>query len=140
MAHSAQSAAPNAVLGLDVSCTVLLVEDQPSIRRFATRVLEQLGCVVLQAADGREALAVLERHSAMIELLLTDVGLPHHNGFELASAARAQYPDIRILYATGSSPLDPGDPDGPDPSWPRLDKPYDAAALTRAVRTVLADA
>jgi len=119
--------------------TILLVEDQPAIRRYAARVLERAGCRVLSAADGREALALLDQHARSVELLLTDIALPDQSGYELAREARARWQDVRVLYATGSVPPDDGDPDAQRPAGPTLSKPYDPESLVRAVLDVFRD-
>jgi CheY-like chemotaxis protein len=121
------------------SHTVLLVEDQPAIRRYAVRVLERAGCRVLPAADGREALTILDRYPDTIELLVTDIALPDQSGYELARAVRERRHEMRILYATGSPPLSADDPAGVGPAAPTLSKPYDSAALVRAVTSALND-
>lgn len=115
--------------------TVLLVEDQPTIRRYAARVLERAGCRVFPAADGKEALHLMDQH-ADIELLLTDVDLPDQTGYSLARAVLLRQKTIRVLYATGSPPAKD---EVYQPAAPVLSKPYDAEGLVRAVAEVLGD-
>ena len=126
--------APQPVPGVH---TVLLVEDHPTIRRYAARVLEQAGCRVFPAADGKEALHLFDLHQDSIELLLTDIDLPDQTGYALARAARLRCETIRILYATGSPPAD--NEAAFRPVAPVLSKPYDAEGLVRAVAEALAD-
>ena len=80
--------------------TVLIVEDDDSVRLVMTEVLDELGYRYLQARDGRAALPILESATA-IDLLVTDVGLPHINGRQLAEIARQTRPDLKVLFVTG---------------------------------------
>jgi signal transduction histidine kinase/ActR/RegA family two-component response regulator len=81
--------------------TVLLVEDEPAVRGLVRGALEQLGYAVLEAADGYEALRVIEHHESMIHLLLTDVIMPLMNGHELAMRMKSIHPDIKVIYMSG---------------------------------------
>ena len=134
MSHAHQFVAPE---GREERA-VLLVEDQATVRRFAARVLERAGYRVLQAADGREALALIDRNDA-IALVLTDIDLPDQSGYALARAVRTKRPGVRILYATGSPP-GYGVEEADRPAAPVLSKPYDSRALTDAVAGVLSNA
>lgn len=81
--------------------SILLVEDEVSVRRVACEVLTDLGYSVTQAGDAREALTLLEKMTA-IDLLVTDVGLPNGmNGRQLADAIREQRPRLPVLFITG---------------------------------------
>ncbi|NKC30110.1 ATP-binding protein [Falsiroseomonas selenitidurans] len=81
--------------------TVLLVDDEATLRSLMTEVLEELGCTVLAAADGAAGLALL-RSAARLDLLVTDVGLPGGmNGRQVAEAARLLRPGLRVLFITG---------------------------------------
>ncbi len=64
--------------------TILLVEDEPPIRRLIRRALERQGYHVLEVPNGQQAMVVAERHTSEIDLLVTDVTLPDMNGFDLA--------------------------------------------------------
>jgi signal transduction histidine kinase len=81
--------------------TVLVVDDEPSIRMLLTDALEEIGFNVLEAHDGPTGLKILQS-DATIDLLVTDVGLPGGmNGRQLADAARATRPALKILFITG---------------------------------------
>jgi PAS domain S-box-containing protein len=83
------------------SRTVLVVDDEPTIRMLAVEVLEELGYSVIEAADGASALKTLASESR-IDLLVTDVGLPGGmNGRQLADAARETRPELKVLFITG---------------------------------------
>ena len=80
---------------------ILVVEDEPAVRDLAVQVLTECGYEVLAASDGPEALEIGHQHEGTIDLLLTDVVMPHMNGKELAAQLRSQWPGIRVLYMSG---------------------------------------
>ncbi len=81
--------------------TILLVDDEETVRRFGLRVLEKHGFQVLCAATGAEALSTAHRHPGTIDLLLTDVMMPEMNGCVLAERLLAQRPSLRVLFISG---------------------------------------
>jgi PAS domain S-box-containing protein len=81
--------------------TVLLVEDDESIRTMAKTMLEGLGYVVLEAGAPGEAILLCEKHAEQIDLLLTDVVMPNMNGKELNSRIRQIKPGMRTLFMSG---------------------------------------
>ncbi|WP_254073169.1 PAS domain-containing sensor histidine kinase [Acidisphaera sp. S103] len=81
--------------------TVLIVDDEPTVRMLVADVLEGLGYAAIEAADGVSGLKVLQS-DVHIDLLITDVGLPGGvNGRQMADAARLHRPDLRVLFITG---------------------------------------
>jgi CheY-like chemotaxis protein len=80
--------------------TVLVVEDDPAVRLLVGEVLDELGYKKYEAANAMEALPVLNS-ARSIDLMVTDVGLPHINGRQLAEIARARRPDLKVLFVTG---------------------------------------
>jgi PAS domain S-box-containing protein len=83
------------------SHTILIVDDEPSIRMLLTDALEEIGFNVIEAHDGPTGLNILQS-DATIDLLITDVGLPGGmNGRQLADAARATRPALKVLFITG---------------------------------------
>jgi CheY-like chemotaxis protein len=81
---------------------VLVVDDDPNVREFAELMVADLGFAVVTAATGPEALKVLAEHPA-VRVLFTDIVMPEMNGFELATRAREQRPELHVLYTTGYS-------------------------------------
>src|SRR5580700_714974 len=81
--------------------TILLVEDDPALREMATTLLRRLGYTVLAAANGVEALSLKHKPATgHINLLFTDVVMPHMSGKELADRVRALYPYTKILFTS----------------------------------------
>jgi CheY-like chemotaxis protein len=81
--------------------TLLLVEDEESVRRLARRVLEGVGYRVLEAASGTEALGIVESWEGPLDLVVTDVIMPGMSGQELSARLRERRPTLRILYVSG---------------------------------------
>jgi PAS domain S-box-containing protein len=135
-ASSVQTAAPSPS-GLRGSETILVVEDQEAVRRWVVQALKSYGYRILEAAQGAEALQLTERHSGPIDLLLTDVVMPHMTGRELAERFRPLQPEMKVLYMSGyaadliarRAPLDPG--------VAHIAKPFTPLALAAKVREVL---
>jgi signal transduction histidine kinase/CheY-like chemotaxis protein/PAS domain-containing protein len=83
------------------SATVLIVDDEPTVRMLLTEIVEDLGFTVIEAADSAGGLKVLQS-DVTIDLLVTDVGLPGGmNGRQMADAGRVSRPDLRVLFVTG---------------------------------------
>jgi len=82
-----------------VDDTILVVEDDQSVREMTAESLRELGYSVLQAASGPEALDVLQNER--VDLIFTDIVMPQMNGRQLADAVTEKWPEIRILYTTG---------------------------------------
>ncbi|MCP4662199.1 MAG: response regulator [bacterium] len=86
--------------------TILFVEDDDGIREFAVSALKQFGYTVVEAANGRVALELIEAGGIEVDLLITDIVMPEMNGKELAEKYRAVYPDSPVIYATGHTDVD----------------------------------
>ena len=135
----ADAAAAHARRELHGHETLLLVEDQPELRKLTATVLRRYGYVVLEAANGEEAMRVCERHPRPIHLLVTDVVMPKMTGPELADHLTALRPAMRVLFASGY-------PDAlvtPDELVSRkagyLAKPFTPDGLATKVRDVLGE-
>ena len=81
--------------------TILLVEDEPPIRRLIRRVLESEGYDMLEASNGDEALSLASDHAGSIDLLVTDVVMPRMDGFTLSAQLAKDRPDTRVVYLSG---------------------------------------
>ena len=115
--------------------TVLVVEDEPTIRILAESIVEALGYVILSAANAREAIALLERDEH-IDILFTDIHLPDEpdaiDGLALARKAVELSPGLRVIYTTGD-----GQTDGMTALFVEaatfLPKPYTVKQLTETI-------
>lgn len=81
--------------------TILVVEDDAIVRMLIVDVLEELEFAVVEAADAEEALKVVEKTGQVIDLMMTDVGLPDMDGKQLAAKVRELRPALPILFASG---------------------------------------
>jgi len=117
--------------------TVLVVEDNASLKRLTSRALESQGYQVLAAESPTEALELADRHPGPIHLLLTDVVMPVMNGRELSHRLLATRPDVRVLFMSGY-PADVISRGGiVAPGIALLQKPFTAQSLAAKVREVL---
>ncbi len=86
-------------------CHQLVVDDERAVRRFAARILQQDGHTVHEAADGAEALALIEGGAVPVELVVSDIIMPRLNGVELMKALAVTHPGIPVIlmsaYAQG---------------------------------------
>jgi PAS domain S-box-containing protein len=94
-----QTVVPTGNMGGDE--TILLVEDEDLVRNVATRALDRAGFRVLSARNAGEALLLFEQHGDQIDLLLSDVVMPHMGGGQLAERLLAQRPSLPVLFMTG---------------------------------------
>jgi PAS domain S-box-containing protein len=115
--------------------TVLLVEDEPEVRRLTREILEMNGYAVLEAGDGAAALRAAREHPGPIDLLLTDVVMPGLRGQEVAQALVATGRRPRVLYISGYPDL--GGADSAIGDHLLLPKPFSPVELARKVREVL---
>jgi CheY-like chemotaxis protein len=118
--------------------TVLVVDDDRDIRAMLVRALKSAGYTVLDAASGADALRRLAEVDGAVELLLTDVKMPGMGGRELADAARARYPSLRVLFSSGYAENAIADHGVLAGGIHFIAKPYTLQALTARIRDVLA--
>lgn len=117
--------------------TLLLTEDEASVRRFMRRVLDEQGYTVLEAANGAEALKVAARHPGPIDLLVTDVIMPELGGAELTQRLKRTHPETRVLYVSGYADDALGQHGVLAEGESFLAKPFRSESLVRKVREVL---
>ena len=117
--------------------TILLVEDDVSLRRTATRVLRKYGYTVLTATDGGEALALLGMLPASPDLVISDVVMPNTSGPQLLAALRGTAPMPRMLLTSGYTARDLHESGEVAADVPFLPKPWTIADLLGKVREVL---
>jgi signal transduction histidine kinase len=126
---------PQEVKG-DASETILVVEDDPLMRRLSTDLLRELGYTVIESESGTEALALLDATPG-VKLLFTDVVMPEMNGKKLAEAALARGPDLKILFTTGYTRNAVVHGGVLDPDINFISKPFAIRQLASKVRAVL---
>ncbi len=117
--------------------TVLVIDDEPIVRMLVNEVLGDLGYNALEAGDGPTGLKVL-RSSSRIDLLVTDVGLPGGmNGRQVADAARALRPDLKVLFVTGYAENAVLSHGHLDPGMHVMTKPFAMDALAARIRDLI---
>jgi CheY-like chemotaxis protein len=132
-------AEPAQVLRAATGETVLVVEDEPTIRVLVTEVLATHGYRTIEAADGAAALAVLQS-SARIDLLVTDVGLPGGmNGRQVADHGRVARPGLKVLFMTGYAENAVVGNGKLAPGMHVLTKPFAMEVFARRIRNVIAE-
>jgi two-component system, cell cycle sensor histidine kinase and response regulator CckA len=117
--------------------TILLVEDEETLRKLASSILEGYGYTVLSAGNGEEALQLLNDSPGIPRLLVTDVVMPKMGGRELSDRIQATHPDTRVLYMSGYTDNAIVHHGVLDPGVSYLPKPFTPKALARKVREVL---
>jgi two-component system, cell cycle sensor histidine kinase and response regulator CckA len=117
--------------------TILLVEDEETVRTVAARVLATRGYLVHKAANGKEALELAGKLDGKVDLVLTDVVMPDMDGVQLVDRLLELWPGLKVVYMSGyahGDKLELGSP-GVDRSF--LQKPFSTESLTLKVREVL---
>ncbi len=119
--------------------TVLLAEDEASVRRMLARTLRDAGYVVIEAQDGAEALRLGRQQLDGVDAVVTDVEMPHLSGIDLARRLARDRPDLPVLFISGSTPeeLGIGDSDSPTGQLHFLAKPFSEQRLLERLQEVL---
>jgi len=111
--------------------TILVVDDEPGIRTMVCAALERAGYCVLLASDANEALERAKHHDGLIELMLTDLGLPDADGRNLAAWFSHVRPEAKIMFMSGSIILEPAT------TGLFLQKPFALSDLLGKVRALI---
>jgi PAS domain S-box-containing protein len=117
--------------------TVLLVEDNESVREVARETLDRLGYRVLEATSGQDALDIAAHHRGTISVVVTDVSMPSMSGRELAERLTSRHPRLKIVFMSGYTDDASVQPDTPAPGMAYIPKPFTPASLGRTLRDVL---
>jgi CheY-like chemotaxis protein len=115
--------------------TILLVEDETTVRYLAKRLLERAGYSVIPARHGAEALDLSDRHEGSIHLVVTDVVMPEMGGVELVRQLLKKHPALKVIFMSGYSEEDAFDPGEAPVAF--LQKPFSYKELTAEVRRML---
>lgn len=128
---------PSHIADLRGNETILVVEDDPAVRKIVHAILQRHGYTVLATSNGAEAIMVAREHAAPIHLLLTDVIMPGMSGKNVALALEATLPSLRVLYMSGYTDNSVVHHGVLEPGIAFLQKPITPHVLTRKVREVL---
>lgn len=105
---------------------VIVVDDEPLVRMLAVDLFEELGCEVLEAAGGEEALAILADRTD-VSLMFTDCRMPGMSGPELAAIATERWPSLRVVLVTGYHNMQV-------PVFPMVWKPFDQRTIEKGLQ------
>jgi signal transduction histidine kinase/CheY-like chemotaxis protein len=118
---------------------ILVAEDQPDLRWMICQFLQELGYSVLEAKDGGDAVALAEQYRGTIDVLLTDVVMPHLRGPEVARRLYASRPEMKVIFMSGYTEGEFGSVSSEDlgPGTTLLQKPFELDSLAVKIRQVL---
>lgn len=139
VAAATARAAPRAASGavLEGKETVLLVDDEQSVRTVVHAVLSYRGYTVTDASDGAEALEKFREARGAIQLVLLDIQMPEMNGWDTLDRIRELDPDVPVLLLSGGASDPPADRTSQNEAAGILHKPFASAELLRAIRGIL---
>jgi signal transduction histidine kinase/CheY-like chemotaxis protein len=126
---------------------VLVVDDEPGVRKLVARILRSRGYDVFETEDGPSALAFLSSTNRQMDLVVTDLVMPNMSGTRLGEEIQTRWPAIKLLFVSGFAPsapsirgMPPGEtrqPDSPVANVPVLHKPFTSQQIEKAVRDLL---
>jgi PAS domain S-box-containing protein len=119
--------------------TVLLVEDEDSVRRTIKRMLERQGYIVLEAGDGETGLSIASAHPDEIDLVITDFMMPGMNGREFANQLTVERPGLPVLFISGYTGETVSHHELFDSTHTFLQKPFTGTQLARAMHYILGE-
>jgi two-component system, cell cycle sensor histidine kinase and response regulator CckA len=108
----------------------LVVDDDPSVRKYVSTILQREDFRTLEAEDGAQALQILEAVGGSVDLIVSDIQMPNIDGLTLAYAVRRLFPAVPLILASGNAK--------PDDAFEFVEKPFSPNAILQAVRKVLA--
>jgi CheY-like chemotaxis protein len=118
--------------------TVLIIDDEATIRMVAMEVLQENGYQVIEAEDGATGLKILQSERTRVDLLISDVGLPGGmNGRQVADAARTMRPALKVLFITGYAENAVVGNGLLDSGMAIITKPFEMAAFVNKVRELI---
>jgi PAS domain S-box-containing protein len=119
--------------------TILVAEDQPDLRWMICQFLQELGYSVLEAKDGGDAVALAEQYKGTIDVLLTDVVMPHIRGSEVARRLAATRPEMKVIFMSGytEGEFSTVPNESLEPGTTLLQKPFELDSLALKIREAL---
>jgi two-component system cell cycle sensor histidine kinase/response regulator CckA len=118
--------------------TILVADDDETLRRLAQHMLESLGYRVLAAADGQQALVLYGAHEKEIDLILSDMEMPRRTGGDLYRAVRARNERVKFVLASACTAEEVRKRDDLGPGVPFIQKPWTLPQLAQLLRETLA--
>ncbi len=103
----------------------LVVDDEPSVRRYMSTILQGENFRTLEAEDGVHALQIVQELRGSVDLIVSDIQMPNGDGLSLAHAIKSSFPSIPVILVSGNAK--------PDAEFEFVDKPFGPAALMKAV-------
>jgi CheY-like chemotaxis protein len=119
--------------------TVLIVDDEESVRSTARNTLQRRGYRTLEAKDGREAIEVFRQFASEIALVLLDLTMPYMNGEEVLRELKIIHPDVRVLLSSGFNKVEAVRHFTGKGLAGFLQKPYTAALLAETIEKIIAE-
>ncbi|NTW98695.1 MAG: PAS domain S-box protein, partial [Geobacteraceae bacterium] len=118
------------------SGTILLVEDEESIRCIAQEMLEELGFKVIKASNGKDAIELYRQYSSDIRLTVTDIGMPVMDGYALFRELTGINPELPIIISSGFGDMDVSEHIAPENIAGRISKPYSFDKMREVLKAV----
>ncbi len=134
-----KATAPASVSVLETPCTVLLVDDESDVVALGSAMLKELGCNVLIASDGLEAVDVFTQQCETIDCVLLDLSMPRMDGIETYQELRRIKPDVRVILASGYSEQNLEQRLAGQKVSAILAKPYDMRVLGKTLKRVITE-
>ncbi|HKU62222.1 MAG TPA: response regulator [Gemmatimonadales bacterium] len=123
--------------GIPSAAYILVVDDEPGVRRLACQTLARGGYATIEAEDGAEALRILEDATPAIALVLSDIRMPRLDGVQLESACRERWPGLPVVLMSGEVTRDWVVRLVREGAHPVIRKPFQADTLLQAIRAIL---
>jgi len=117
--------------------TILLAEDEETVRNLATRILSDQGYKILEAAEPLQAIQIMQNHKEKIDLIITDIIMPGMTGLGLVQRIQVTHPDVKVLYISGYTDTTMLHQGVLESDTAFLQKPFTPQALLKKVREVL---
>lgn len=108
----------------------LVVDDEASIRKYVSTILQREDFRTLEAEDGAQALQIVQELGGSVDLIVSDIQMPNGDGLTLARAVRKSFPAVAVILVSGNAK--------PDAAFEFVEKPFSPSAILQAVRKVLA--
>ena len=118
------------------SGTILLVEDEEQVRLIARELLKMFGFTVLEAVNGKDALELYQQNAADITLVVTDMGMPIMDGYELFHKLKKLNPELPIIVSSGYGDAEVSSRIGSDNIAGLISKPYNPTLLREVLKAV----